>query len=125
MRKVEQLHKAKALLNQAMIAAANSMPNDRDVQEARNYIKRAIVSLEEASKGQIKKASQGQNQFQQWWGSVQSGVASANYSETAMQANVKSLAALDAMISEEQKKLNDLETDINQVVDDHNNQLID
>lgn len=113
MDKVDQLFKAKALLNQALSAAAASMPNNQHVVETKSHIKRALGSLERASKGVARK-QKGQTQFEQWWGNVQSGVSQGAHSQQANspvsgEAYAKSLAQLNAMIAEETNKLDALE----------------
>ncbi len=112
MNKINQLQRTKELLTQAMSAASNSIPNNRDVVEAKHYIRKAIENIEYASKNQIRKKENVKTQFDNWWGNIQSGVAKAS---SANEGHVKSLAALNAMISEEQKKLNELELEANKI----------
>ena len=109
MEKIDELYKAKALLNQALSAAARSMPNNRNVQEARLHMKKAVENLDHASKDHIKKGKANSENFSKWWGDVQAGTASVAASPMSQEAHMKSLAALNAMISEEYKALEELE----------------
>lgn len=109
MEKIDELYKAKALLNQAINAAAKSMPNNRNVQEARLHMKKAVENLDSASKDHIKKGRVGNENFSKWWGNVQAGTAAVANSPMSGEASMKSLAALNAMIAEEYKALDELE----------------
>lgn len=124
MDKVEQLHKAKALLHQALIAASNSMPNNRDVAEAKSNIRKAMERLDEASKSQIRKSKANSGQFEQWWGSVQSGVANASFAPMTKEATMKSLKELDDMIAEQQKILDDLQIQAQTITQSSSHELL-
>lgn len=106
MNKIDQLKKTKELLEQANILASKSMPNNRDVQEARLHIRKAINNIEMASEHRESKKRSSAGQFEQWWGNIQSGAA---ISAMSPQAQTKSLSVLNKMIGEEQQKLDDLE----------------
>lgn len=110
MGKIDKLQKSKFLLNQAINEAFSSMPNDRDVIEARQLIRRAIDKLDNASRGVAKKKSESQDYHSQWWSNIQSGVSKNAYAVTTGESAARSLSVLNLMISEEQKKINDIET---------------
>lgn len=107
MDKINELNRAKGLLTQALSAALNSMPNDRSVQEARMYMKKALNELNNAAKTQIKKKTMTQDQ--QWLSNVNSGIAAVAHSPMSQESQHRSLQQLNAMIAEERKKLDELE----------------
>jgi hypothetical protein len=108
MNKIEQLNRAKALLQQAMTAATAAMPNNHAVTEARSHMRRAISELDNAAKTQDKRQTANETGAKKWWGQIVSGVANQPVTQEA--AN-KSLAALNAMMSVEEKKLADLQAE--------------
>ena len=110
MNKIKQLSKAKELLEQANIIASKNLANNKEVQEARFHIKKAINNIEEASKSYESRKKSSSGQFEQWWGSVQSGVANSSISGMSQKSQAKSLSILEKMIDDEQKKIDDLET---------------
>jgi predicted ATPase len=110
MNKIKQLSKAKELLEQANIIASKNLANNKEVQEARFHIKKAINNIEEASKSHESRKKTNSGQFEQWWGSVQSGVANSSISGMSQKSQAKSLSILEKMIDDEQKKIDDLET---------------
>lgn len=112
MGKIDQLYKAKSLLHQAMQAAADSLPNNKLVMEARQHIRKAVEKIDTASQDYVQKKRMNNSQFEHWWGEIQSGVASANMAAMSPQAQIKSLAQLNAMIDEEKQKLAELEQQV-------------
>lgn len=109
MSKIDQLNRAKSLLNQALSLMSSIFPNDKDAGDARQYIRKAMSSLDGVMVKEASQKSMKQNQFEQWWGTIQSGTSAVANSGMTQQAYARSLSALNAMISEEQKKLNALE----------------
>lgn len=109
MDKINELYRAKGLLQQALGAALNSMPNNKSVQDARMHMKKALNELDNAAKTQLRKKSMTEDQFKTWWGNVMSGTTAIAQQPMTAEAQVKSLAQLDAMIAEEQKKINEIE----------------
>jgi uncharacterized protein YhaN len=110
MNKIKQLSKAKELLEQANLIASRNLANNKEVQEARLHIKKAINNIEEASKSYESRRKASSGQFEQWWGSVQSGVANSSISGMSRKSQAKSLSILEKMIDDEQRKIDDLET---------------
>jgi flagellar biosynthesis chaperone FliJ len=86
-------------------AALDNAGNDPALSEARSYIRQAITKLEHVSRRKEK----GPTQSQQWWDKIIAGTAQ---SPTTPQAGARSLKELDAMISAEQKKINELEKSV-------------
>jgi len=114
MSKVQELNRAKNLLNQAISVALNSMPENKSVQEARNYMKRAINELDNATKAQVQKKTNSNTLHQQHWnnlvaGGVHSSIANGAHSQTANETYSRSLSQLNMMIAREEDKLAELE----------------
>ena len=105
----KQLGQIKSLLSQALGVAQHHMPGDRSVVEAKSHIKRAITEIDKVSKTKLRKEKMTNSQFETWWGNVQSGTAAVAHSAMSPEAQQKSLAQLNGMIAEEQKKLDDLD----------------
>lgn len=104
--RTDQIQKTKDLLKYALRVVGSTMINNPSVSEAKSHIRQAVNKLESVSERQSKKAHQSQTQFEGWWGDVVSGVAASPVAPQARYAVVKTL---DDMISEEQKKLAELE----------------
>lgn len=111
MSKHDQLFRAMNLLSQAMLAAGQSMPNDKHVVEAKVHMKQAMQKLENANKRHATKKSNNATDASKWWGDV---VAHAPMAKMSEQAAIKTLAHLDAMILTERKKLDELENTVKQ-----------
>jgi hypothetical protein len=109
MNKIHELDRVKHLLHQALNVALHSMPNDRSVSEARGHMKQAIKKIDVASKRQDARKRMTQDNFQSWWGDIQSGVSNVAASPMSAEAQQRSLSALNSMIDEEKKKLEELE----------------
>lgn len=113
MDKFEQLDKAKNLLAQALSVALNSLPNNRSVVEASGHIKSAITKIDGVvqKKAQLQKKKMSQNQFETWWGNIQSGTAQQAMAPIPMSAEAqqRTLAQLNSMLANEQAKLDELE----------------
>ena len=105
-RTLDELKKAKELLEQANIMASRSMSSNKEIQEARFNIKKAINNIEIACEKHESKKISNAGQFEQWWGNIQSGVSISGISR---QSQVNSLSNLNKMIVQEQNKLDDLE----------------
>lgn len=101
---INQIQRAKLLLTQAFTAASGT--DNSAVLEAKRHMQQAILQLEKVEHKHEKKSDAGENQFQKWWGHVQSGVAAHPMDATAQN---KTLAQLNKMIAAEQKTLDDLE----------------
>lgn len=117
--KSKELNRVTTLLSQALSTALASMPNNRAVAEASGHIKTAIRKIDGVNREQIQKKKMSQSQFENWWSTVQSGVANQPMSQEARQ---KSLKELNKMISIEQAKIDQLEKQVDQI--DQNDQLI-
>ena len=84
--------------------------------EVRQHISQAITKLENAAQRDKPRHTQAQ----QWWGTVVAGTAASPTSPhagtaaspTSPHAGMRSLKELDAMISAQQKKINDLERSV-------------
>jgi hypothetical protein len=109
MGRLDEFVKAKGLLTQAISLSLNSLPNNKSVQEARVHMKKALSELDNASKEENKKKATTDDQSKSWWKNVMSGTAATAHQPMSAEAQGRSLAQLNAMIAEEQKKLNDLE----------------
>lgn len=109
MDKLDELNKAKGLLTQALSVALNSMPNNRSVQDARMHMKKALNELDNAAKTQIKRRGLSEQQFKNWWGNVVQGTSAVAAQPMSPIAQQRSLEHLNSMISEESKKLEELE----------------
>jgi hypothetical protein len=112
MSKIEKIHHAKDLLNQAMKIASDAMPNNRDIVEAKHNIQRAISNIEDASKKHKSKKQNGQDQFEKWWGSIQSGVSNMAHTSISKEATQKTLSQLNAMIREQTNIIDSLENNV-------------
>lgn len=106
MSKTEKIDKAQSLLQQALHAVADAMPHNPNVNEARNLIRQAISKLENTSHKVGRRQSE-RSAYDEWWKDVTAGTAAQPMSPTAQ---VRGLAALDAMIAEEQQKIDELDT---------------
>jgi hypothetical protein len=117
MNKIEELLKARGLLNQALLTSNNLMPNDRAVQEARMHMRKALSELDAATKQHAKKKDVNNNLHHQWWSHVVSGVSAGSHSSTGdgshsqmtREAHSRSLNELNKMIEAEQNTLAELE----------------
>lgn len=108
-RKINHIQKAKALLGQALAAAAEAAPLSPVVGEARRHMRQALEKLDGAMKGAVQSARQNHTQYDAWWGDVEAGASQVAASPMAPEAQVRSLAQLDALIGEERRKLDELE----------------
>ena len=112
--KMDQLEKAKGLLNQALSVALHNLGNGHAVQEAKSHMKVALRRLDDVSKKQTRRAQTQQSEHEKWWSNVVTGSAEAATSPVAQEAYQKSLQQLNSMIDVEKKKLEELEKqDIN------------
>tara|TARA_Y100000034_G_C6845481_1_gene382980 strand:+ start:712 stop:1083 length:372 start_codon:yes stop_codon:yes gene_type:complete len=113
----KQLGQVKSLLTQALGVAQHHMQNDRSVSEAKTHIKRAINEIDKVSKKKLRKEKMTNDQFETWWGNIQSGTAAAASASMSPEAQQMSLDQLNGMIDDEKKKLEDLEKQARQVPD--------
>lgn len=107
--KLDEFERVQGLLTQALNVAAYHMGGDRSVAEAKGHIRQAIDKIDKAKKSQLRKKARTNDQFEQWWGDVQSGVSQVAASPMSPEAQCKTLAQLNAMIDEEKRKLAELE----------------
>lgn len=117
----KNLGRTKALLAQALSAAANS--NSRLAVEARSHIRQAIKKIDEAANDQNRKKMLNA-QFDSWWGDIQAGVAKQAMGSTTAEGTQKSLAQLDALINQEKDKLLELEKLSEPLPDEDDGQLL-
>lgn len=113
MNKINQILKAKMLLQQAMTLASQAMPNSHVIAEAKGHIKQAMAKIDNIAKTQIEKKAVKQNDFKDWWDDVVSGTVDSPTASFSQETYVKTLKNLDSMIAEEKQKLEDLEKDSN------------
>jgi multidrug resistance efflux pump len=106
MTKIDEVDKVKNLLHTALNVALHSMPNNRSMADARTHMRQALKKIEHVSQQQSSRKRMTQDNFQQWWGDVQAGVAAQPMSAQAQQ---KSLAVLNSMIDAEKSKIDELE----------------
>lgn len=98
------------LLHEAINLASAAMPNSHVVAEARFHMKQAMKKIEGLAESEMKKKkTMNQSQFQDWWGNVVSGTTEASYAQMTPDAKNRILSQLDAMISEETKKIEELD----------------
>lgn len=107
MNKTDRLIKAKDLLQQAFLLAGQH--EGQQVSEARSHIKQAMIKLEQMSKKSQMNKQQNQNQAHNWWNNVVAGTTQISAGQHSQESHVKSLKQLNDLISEEQKKLAELE----------------
>ena len=101
--------KIKSLIKNALSLAMN---NTSDVGgDVRMHLKQALNNLEKQENKKQKNKIQNKNQFEQWWGNVQSGVLNNKFSEASKESQLGSLNKLNALIRAEQLKTE--ETNIN------------
>lgn len=92
------------LLRQAINTTNQSLPQDKLVVEAMTSIRTAITKLEQAGRSaNLRKKQENQKQYEQTWGKT---VAK---SPTANQAVMRTWKDLNKMITDEMKKLQELE----------------
>lgn len=77
-------------------------------------MQKALASLDNVTKEEVRKRSMSGEQFKNWWGNVTSGTSAVAHQPMSAEARAKSLAQLDAMIAEEQKKINEIEKKVQQ-----------
>ena len=122
MTKKQELTKTRSLLTQALSTALASMPHNRSMQEASSHIRAAIEKIDGVTEHEIsRKQKMSQNQFETWWGNIQSSVAKQSVSPMSAEASQKSLNQLNGMIAQEQAKLGEIDaaaTEISQKADD-------
>ena len=120
---LDQLNKAKGILNSVLGVAVHNMGQSSNIQEARGHIRQAIKKLESEQKTQIRKRKPEHTPYDSWK-DVLAGVPSAPESPMAAQAPIMSLDHLNAMIDEEKSRLAELEKD-SQNTDQDGNLLTD
>lgn len=109
MSKVNEITRARGLLTQALSVALNSMPTNKSVLEAKSHMQKALASLENVTKEEVRKKSMSGEQFKNWWGNVVGGTSAVAHQPMSAESRNKSLSQLDAMIAEEQKKIDEIE----------------
>lgn len=120
MSRADQLTRAKMLLHEAINLASAAMPNSHVVAEARFHMKQAMKKIDGLAESEMKKKkTMNQSQFQDWWGNVVSGTTEASYAQMSPDAKNRILGQLDSMISEETKKLEELEAKSAQLQQDN------
>lgn len=110
--KHQQLNRVKNLLGQALGVALQSMPHNKSVAEARTHMRQALDKINLVQKKQNKAKRMTQNQFEGWWGNIQSGTSELAASPMSSEAKTKSLSQLDSMIEQEKRKIQDLEKNL-------------
>jgi hypothetical protein len=98
--------KNKKLL-ETLYQALSICDQSNDMSETRLNIKKAINNIEEKSKRNEKK-----EYSNPWWNSVQSGVANMAFSNISQECQMKSLKNLESMISDENKKLDEIDVEL-------------
>ena len=114
MSKMNEIARARGLLTQALSVALNSMPTNKSVLEAKTHMQKALTSLDKVTKEEVRKKSMSGEQFKTWWGNVMGGTSAVAHQPMSAEARTKSLAQLNAMIAEEQKKIDEIEKKVQQ-----------
>jgi len=120
---LDQLNKAKSILNSVLGVAIHNMGQNSNVQEARGHIRQAIQKLESEQKKQIRRKKPEHTPYDNWK-DVLAGVPSSPVSPMTAQAPIMSLDHINAMIDEEKSRLAELEKD-SQNTDQDGNLLTD
>jgi|694.fasta_scaffold13567_6 hypothetical protein len=98
-------------LAEDLLRKSTNLPDDKHMSEALFHLRQAIKCLEKAGSSRSKKQAQS-TQFESWWGSVVSGTAKMSQSPVSNQAYTRSLNVLQSMINQEESKITDVETEI-------------
>ena len=104
--KLTELERVKSLLSQAL--GTTSQSTNPIVEEAKGHIRQAITKLDKATKAQHRK-QKSNDQFEQWWGNVQSGTSRIAMGAMSIETQQKQLQQLNSLITQEEQKLADLE----------------
>lgn len=108
----DSLVKAQQLMMQALGVAGHSLPNNPNVSEAKIHMRQAITQLEQATKSQIRKKETQQTEYEKWWKNIEVNASEAKMAQVGEQTYIRTLDLLNAMINEEQRKLQELEQNV-------------
>lgn len=104
-----KIEKTAGLVQQALSSISNE--NTQMYADVKMHLKQALKGLDKIQQKANKKKNT-QNQFEQWWGNVQSGVANSNFSNMSKEAQLNSLYKINNLINVEQNKIDELESKI-------------
>lgn len=104
-----KIEKTAGLVQQALSSISNE--NTQMYADVKMHLKQALKGLDKIQQKANKKKNT-QNQFEQWWGNVQSGVANSNFSNMSKEAQLNSLYKINNLISVEKNKIDELESKI-------------
>lgn len=100
MNKLNQLKKAKTLLEQA-----KSLLDQAGLQETTHYVKKVIQNINVNCERYSAKKNFKNEQFKNWWGNIEAGTANLGLSKLS-QTNQKSLLdKINNLIGEQQSKI--------------------
>lgn len=102
-----QNEKISSCIQQALGAIKNSP--SKDYNEVKACLKNALNHLNKTQQKQNQKTKNRTNQFEQWWGNVQSGVANSSFSNTSKEAHINSLNQINNLINIEKNKIDEIE----------------
>jgi hypothetical protein len=102
-----QNEKISSCIQQALGAIKNNP--SKDYNEVKACLKNALNHLNKLQQKQSQKNKNRTNQFEQWWGNVQSGVANSSFSNMSKEAHVNSLNQLNNLINIEKNKIDEIE----------------
>lgn len=105
-----QNEKISSLIQQALGAIKGNPSKDYD--QVKSCLKQALQGLQKIQQKHNKKNKTKQNQFEQWWGNVQSGVTNSNFANMSKEAQLNSLNAINSLINVEKNKIDELEISI-------------
>lgn len=111
MSKEDQLVRSMHLLSQALGAAGQSMPNDKNVIEAKTHMRQAMKKLEGANKTYARRLQKTITDANNWWGNV---VAKTPVAKMSEQSAIRTLDYLNGLIAEEKQTIAQLETKVRQ-----------
>ena len=105
MTKINQLNKAKSAIENALKITADVMPNNKHMIEAKIHLRQAIQSVEKAASVDSSHQKK-QTQFESWWGNIVAGTAKMSQAQLSTSTISKNLSKLQALIDEENNKIN-------------------
>lgn len=107
--KDKKLQDAMAYSQKAMQALGSLAQGSQELREAWQHLKAAAQKMEHQANKRVKHKESTKTQAQEWWATIESGVAKEPMSKMSEQGAMRTLKELDKMLSAEQKKINEIE----------------
>lgn len=101
---VKKIEKVRELLSNTLKATFD-LPHTQETSEIRQHLKKAMIKLEESSSKETKRKINNTENYKTWWGHIEAG---SHFAKMSQEAAVKSLNQLNAMISQEQSKIDEI-----------------